>query len=56
MLGKFSRPNGQNKVRLVVMRVEQDQARRDPGSPRDLSWMPPETRAWSQGEVRVGAG
>ena len=38
------------------MRVEQDQARRDPSSAWDLSWMPPETRAWSQREVRVGAG
>ena len=56
MLGKFSCPNGKHDVRLNVMRVDQDQAGRDPGSARDLSWMPAETRPWSQRQVRIGAG
>ena len=38
------------------MRVDQDQARCDPGSAWDLSWMPAETRPGSQRQVRIGAG
>lgn len=55
MLGKFFCPNGKHDVRLNAMRVDQDQTCRDPGSARDLSWMPAETRPWSQHQVRIGA-